>query len=244
MLPDRISFDNPDLSPFSEITWPENSLHHVEFYAGEFIPVHLTSVRSRDFPDLLGSIEDGGPIAFDLEWRPDGGGPDHPFCLIQLATSKGVLVVRYPPRDPPNAALRAFLTSHTFYGKSISEDRRKLVGRFGADFPLSNFLDIEWQILVPSKVPVGFEKMLDHCGLSARVSTKDRRVSVSNWAAATLTAQQVLYAAFDVIALTKMAAKFPGSLDKRVDPPQRGKRLRLPRALADVHVDLTAFGAF
>jgi hypothetical protein len=244
MLAERISFDTPDLSPFGALSWPMGALHHVEFYAGEFTPVRLTSVRSPEFPAHLESIDDGGPIAFDLEWKPDRGGPSNPFCLIQLATPRGVLVVRYPPRDAPNARLREFLTSHKFYGKSISQDRRKLSKRFGSDFPLSNFLDIEAQILIPSGIPVGFEKMLEHCGLSARAATKDRRISVSNWAAPTLTAQQVLSAAFDAFALTKVAAKFPGSLDTPVGPPQTGKRLRIPRALAGVPVDLTCFGTF
>jgi hypothetical protein len=234
------------LSPYRRITWPCDEQHFVEFYPGESIPVRLTSVRSPRFESLLLAFDDGGPFAFDLEWRPDRGGRWNHFSLIQLATSKGALVVRCPPKDPPSAVLRAFLASHKFYGKSNSQDFRKLIARFGDDFPISNFIDIEKQILLPHDIPVGFEKMLEHLGLVPCARTKDHRVTMSNWEAERLTAEQVLYAAFDAIALVKVVATFPGALDQPVkeESEQAIWALRLPKDLEETEFDCSHFGSF
>jgi hypothetical protein len=182
-LTESIRFSSPDLNCFSSVPWPYDELHFVQFYANAFTAVRYANVNSPFFPNYLIEIDDGGPFAFDLEWKPDTPHHRSNFSLIQFASSKGVLVVQCPTDSAPDGTLRDFLTSHQFYGKGISQDRAKLKRRFGETFVVTNFHDIEKFILAVYDLSVNFEAMLCELQLRPVAIVKDRKVTLSDWSA-------------------------------------------------------------
>jgi hypothetical protein len=83
----------------------------------------------------------------------------------------------------------------------MSTDRIKLRARFGSKFPLYQFEDIEDSLLKPNHLSVNYQKMLESWAPMPAAPFKDHNIQMSDWSAEYLTIAQVLYAAFDVVAL-------------------------------------------
>ena len=170
----------------------------VEFFRTQFVPVRVTSICEPGFDTLLRWVDDGQKMMLDLEWKP---GDDTLPCLFQIGSSNGVLIIRHPPEMPADPHLREFLLNHKFYMKGMFMDREKLKLRFGDDFELTQFDDIEESILKPNDLSTNFNEMIRTLAKYRPCAQfKDKSISVSDWTGQ-LTTGQVLYAAFDVVGL-------------------------------------------
>lgn len=201
-----IRFKKTPLAILSANPWSETGFVGVEFFPGSVVSVRVTSVREPIFANLLRWVDDGRKLMLDLEWRPDEGN-NHLPCIFQIGSTHGVLIIRHPPELPADQRLKRFLSTHEFYMKGMFCDSEKLKLRFGQDFPLHQFEDIEQTILIPRQLPRNFSRMVKQCARSRPCdSFKDKTITLSNWEQPTLTKGQVLYAAFDVVALAEVIA--------------------------------------
>ena len=195
----KFSDGGPGLDSYELEPWEVGELRLVEFFPGKLVRVKLTSVESGEFEECLMGIVDQGPIALDLEW-------DNELCLFQFCTSKGVLVVRHEKHEG-DPVLKEFLLSHQFFGKGAANDRRQLRMKFGCDFDCIE--DIAETRLVPYGHSENFMQMtLQFAGAPAAIF-KDVRVAKSSWSRKVLSMRQVLYAAFDVVAIYECYPKLP-----------------------------------
>ena len=181
--------------------------YHVEFFPGQYTTVKVTNVMDEDFKHHLRWIKDEEKMFFDMEWKPDfKRGKVHQPSIFQVASAKGVLIIQYPPKAPLNTSLATFLVRNEFYGKGMANDRKKLRLRFGEfhpDFLLHLDLDdIEESLLEPSGLTKNFQRMVEEFIPAAPCADfKNDKFKFSNWNREVLLVGQVLYAAFDVLAL-------------------------------------------
>jgi hypothetical protein len=203
MRPDVISFPNGNIpAVFSQRIWTAVRHRAIEFFPGLIAPVRVISVNDAQFPAALRDLVDGYRFALDIEWQPDLDPESANLpSVFQIASSRGVLVIQHPVNQLPNRVLRTFLTEHRFYSKGMFMDRVKLRARFGPTFPLDQFEDIEETLLRPNQFSVNYQKMLETWAPESCAPFKDRKIQLSDWSRESLTVSQVLYAAFDVVAL-------------------------------------------
>lgn len=201
-----IQFQKTPLAKLAWNPWGETGFVGVEFFPGSIVSVRVTSVLEPIFANLLRWVDDGRKLMLDLEWRPDEG-ENHLPCIFQIGSTRGVLIIRHPPELPADQRLKQFLSTHDFYMKGMVCDSEKLKLRFGKDFPLNRFEDIEQTLLIPRKLPLNFSRMVKQCARAPPCdSFKNKEITVSNWEQPMLTKGQVLYAAFDVVALAEVIA--------------------------------------
>lgn len=183
--------------------WPLGVTKLVYFFKeGEPYEVSFISIDAApDYLPLMVTPNDD-PICLDLEW---------PSCcrrsfitVYQMCQGHRVIVIQdTKPKSSP--ILREFLSSHKFISKGCGCDRQKLSQRFGSDFSIE-MEDVEQTRLYSSSK--NFEEMVANYGGETRKKFKDKKVTLSDWAKP-LTIQQVLYAAFDVAALSACLKNFP-----------------------------------
>ena len=199
-----INFRETSLCEIEPVPWQHEGFVSVEFFEGCSTPIRVTIVSDDNFEDLLRWIDDGSDYLYaDIEWRPDcRKGDKHRPCIFQIGSSKGALVIQHPTDLPASVPLLNFLNSHKFYMKGMFCDREKLKLLYGADIDLSRFNDIEMTMLCPLKASRNFNAMVNQWSSKTLTAQfKNKSISVSDWEAPTLTTGQVLYAAFDVVAL-------------------------------------------
>ena len=182
---------HPTLDDHDSVEWKVGESHDVEFFPGKWFHVLLATSDDPNIESLLKHLEDGAPIAIDLEWNDE-------ICLFQFCSSKGVLVIRHP-KGPGHPAIHSFLTRNLFYGKGMSNDRKQLYQKFHSEFP--EMEDIEATRLRPYGFSDNFIEMTREFAGEPTAEFKDLRITTSDWEAETLSSRQVLYAAFDVVAL-------------------------------------------
>ena len=202
ILGDLIAFGEgkPDLNYYETISWNLEEHHDVEFFPGAVFSVLLTSTEADQFETVLKSYEDNEAMALDLEWETE-------LCLFQFCSSKGVLIVRHPPGEG-NEVLRAFLRRNKFYAKGIHNDKIQLKAKFGEDFA-ENIEDIAATRLAPYNFSENFMAMTKQFAGEPSAIFKDVRITKSDWSLPELSARQILYAAFDVVALYQAYPNFP-----------------------------------
>lgn len=197
----------PALESYESVAWKEDEEHSVEFFPNIFFLVRLIKVNSPKLENYLHELEGEETIALDLEW-------DDELSLFQFCSCKKVLIIRHPLGEG-NQVLQNFLKSHKFYAKGIHNDKIKLKEKFGQTFQ-ENIEDIAKTRLVPHRFSENFMKMtLQFAGTPTAVF-KDIRITVSDWSEShELTARQILYAAFDVVALYQAYPNFPPAGTKK-----------------------------
>lgn len=206
------------LSALACVPWEPGERWNVEFFPGVVASVRLVSADAPDLDAVLRSYADGAPIALDCEWKPDlAPGSNNPIALLQFCTSRGALIVKGAPRGP----LRRFLSSHRFFAKGAAIDALKLRDAFGPRFAI-DLEDVQETRLLPHGLCAGFAGMVQRFAGAPSAEFKDRRVALSDWSAAVLSKRQILYAAFDVVALYQCFCNFP--------PPKPPPRLCIARA--------------
>jgi hypothetical protein len=214
--------DDPPLLSYRTVLWPAGESHTVEFYPGEL--VHTTVISSLDpsLSDHLQALSDGGPISLDLEWVPDYFQSTNPIELIQLASSRGTLVITI---DGSDAIVRQFLRTHRLFGKGTQTDRRRLGEAFDIE-------DIEVTRLAPNGLPINFTELTESFLGPSCAPFKAKSVSRSDWSRRPLTTRQVLYAAHDAHAIwrvyQRLAAEFPLVQASPVQSKQPRGRIRPP----------------
>jgi hypothetical protein len=197
---------NPDISSFRRVYWREGERRRVEFFPGHLVEVVLTSVRDPNLTTILTEIAAHVPIVFDIEWwcRNREAVPS----LYQLCSSPDkVYLIRDLVRHP-NFALRRFFNSHSFVGKGVNNDCRKLQQRYDENFKIL-IEDVEETRLGPYGDSLNFEQMVHQFVGQPCTTFKQKKISLSNWETRTLSIEQVLYAAFDVHALFMAFEHFP-----------------------------------
>ena len=205
----NLNFKETPLDELEEVPWEDKGFVSVEFFSDCSTPIRVTSVADDDFEDLLEWIDDGSAYLYaDLEWLPDQRKDEnHRPCIIQIGSSKGALVIRHPTDLPPSVPLLTFLNSHKFYMKGMFMDRKKLRLLYGEDLHISRFTDIELAMLRPLNASRNFDAMVERWSSKELAAHfKNKRISLSNWEAPTLTTGQVLYAAFDVVILREVVS--------------------------------------
>ena len=191
----------PSLEFYENKIWELNETKSVEFFKNKFFFVTLLSVNSNDLNNKLSKIDVNDPIALDLEW-------DEELCLFQFCYSNDVLIIRHP-KGPGNETLFNFMKTHKFFAKGTHNDRIKLKEKFGFDFDNEIIEDIAETRLIPNDHSLNFMKMtLEFAGEPTAIF-KDIKITKSDWDAAELSMRQVLYAAFDVVALYEAYPNFP-----------------------------------
>lgn len=226
----EIHFNEGDLqlNDYEQLTWKLKETRVVEFFPNVFFPVTLISTEIPEFEDYLHELEEVSvqnelndqcnttEIALDLEWEDE-------LCLFQFCSSKRVLIVRHP-NGPGNEILQKFLSAHHFFAKGASNDKKQLKLKFGQDFH-QNIEDIAQTRLVPYGFSENFMQMTYQFAGKPTADFKDIRITTSNWSQKYLTMRQILYAAFDVVAIYQCYPNFPPP--KILTKPQ--KQLKTPK---------------
>lgn len=202
---------------FNKCSWNPNEERMVEFFPGEQTKVTLIHSTDKDLVQRMEDMVDGRPMVIDFEWKAFS--KEKKISLIQICSSKGALLIRYLTKKE-NSSIKSFLHSSSgnkFVGKGISGDVSHLLQRFGSDFDIS-IEDIEATRLGPYEESANFEIMTEKFAGTPTAQYKNKKVSLSNWEAKTLTFTQVLYAAFDVVALYKCYQNFKPPRNYRFVP--------------------------
>ena len=218
----RISFGEGHLTlqEHEGVEWKLEEGHDVEFFPGKWFHVLLTCSESEELEEVLKSFEDGDAIAIDLEWNDE-------ICLFQFCSSNGVLIIRHP-RGRGSVIIQEFLERNRFYGKGMANDRKKLFEKFHCHFP--NMEDIEATRLRPYGHSDNFHEMTRMFAGEPTAEFKDLAITTSNWEVETLSSRQVLYAAFDVVALFVAYPKFPPCKACEKKKQETGKKATKPKA--------------
>ena len=199
-----VPLSNVEFPRFRFIKWPLGANYLVEFFTSEFIPVELISINDATLENKLASLVDGNPICLDLEWKPDySKSSNNPISVYQFCSSKGSLLVHAESGCHTTPALEQFLTSNKFFGKGIVVDKKKLKTTLSNKNAKIDIEDIH-QMLEEYSLPLNFVKLVEAVLGSPTASFKNKKVSVSDWSKPNLSAMQVLYAAFDVVAVYKI----------------------------------------
>ena len=206
-------FQSIDFSNCNAVTdlmgleWAPQTTKFVEFFPFYFSKVTFVQSDSPDLLKFLYQIDDGYPVFFDLEWKPDRDGSHNDISVMQFATSKGVVILQLVP-GVNNPNILAFINHHKFIGKGTHFDRYKLFRKYGQSLHLE-LEDVEVTRLKPRGLSLNFDEMvLQHAG-NPTIPFKDKSITLSDWSAPILSTPQILYAAFDVVALQHVAAKLP-----------------------------------
>jgi hypothetical protein len=187
---------------FNNVYWTDSIPRVLEFFPTFYTPVRLICVTDPAFSEILRDLDDGSRLALDIEWQPDESPTSaHLPSVFQIASSKGVLIIQHPVTEPASPVLREFLIQHLFYSKGMWMDRIKLGLRFGSNFPLHQFEDIEDSLLKPNRFSLNYQRMLADWAPTPTALFKDAQIQMSDWSSKSLTVAQVMYAAFDVVAL-------------------------------------------
>lgn len=207
----------PTLEELNSFVWLSGERKFVEFYHNKPISVSVVDIdNTSQLSESLKNFADGHPMAIDLEWKPDRSSDSfNPISLFQLSSSNGVLIILnsqnilnnnscdllpadYQKICPDGLSiLEEFLSTHSFYGKGMFFDQRKLAQLFTKSF---QFEDIEATRLKPHQLTLTFSKLVAELIGVPDAPFKDKNVTISNWNNRPLTVQQVLYAAFDAYA--------------------------------------------
>lgn len=153
-------------------------------------------------------------FGFDIEWEPNRvKGSDNPPAVLQLSSYRTCLVVQLLYFRPIPWQLADFLASSNFckVGLGINGDRDRLMRHYNigtantvdlADLAQSNLINLPGRTTNRS---TGLALLANHFiplapvykQFHGREMRKSTRVQCSNWSAALLTMEQVLYAATD-----------------------------------------------
>ncbi|EAY14822.1 3'-5' exonuclease family protein [Trichomonas vaginalis G3] len=184
--------------------WEFQSPKEVEFFENKFTQVRLVRFTDRQLISYLNIIDDGKPIALDLEWNPFTR--QNGVNLFQLCTSRGCLLI-HRRSGQKNDEFFEFLKTHQFFMKDISNDYPMLQTTFGKNFPFQ-VCDVAAQILRPEKKSEKFEKMVvQFSHLKPTGKFKNKKISRSKWDR-NLNPRQILYAAFDAVGLYACLEEF------------------------------------
>ncbi|KAG1675851.1 hypothetical protein FOA52_001507 [Chlamydomonas sp. UWO 241] len=176
---------------------------HVRLPDGLTVSVVSSAAAAPAAIEHLASTMGDAFVAIDLEWRPvfRPGQAQSKVAVIQLATSTHALVIHTAVMGfslPP--AVRAFLTggTATLVGFSWdSSDEAKMRCSFGIgrdDFPA--FVDLQEVATSLGYHDYGLSRLTQR--VTGLVMPKSKKVQCSNWAAHSLSMQQIKYAALDV----------------------------------------------
>ncbi|KAH0785486.1 3'-5' exonuclease family protein [Histomonas meleagridis] len=204
MLPTEIHFGegNPPYLSYLSTKWELLERHLIEFFPNDIYDVTLISTETPNLTEYLNKIIDGNPMAIDLEWETE-------LCLFQFCSSKGVLIIRHPD-GPGNEDLCNFIKNNKFYGKGMWNDFIHLKQKFNFDFhSLQNIEDIAKTRLVPYHYSENFREMTIQFAGKPTDEFKNPDITKSDWSVPSLSVTQVIYAAFDVVALFKSYPNFP-----------------------------------
>lgn len=220
--------DNYVLPTLRRNDWNVGEMRKVLFFKNKITPVYLTSVDHPDFLEHLKLIDVDEPICIDLEWRVSYSARfQFHVSLFQFSTSDCALLVRHLP-SKPSAELKEFLVSHKFIGKSIGNDKRKLRDLFGPDMEI-DIEDIVSTRLIPNGFSKNFHDLVNTFVGPPLFSIKDKTVTLSNWERPNLAIIQVLYSAFDVVALTHALKRLPLPQEKQISKQPKQKEPRRKR---------------
>lgn len=202
----RFGNDLPELSYYETLDWHLNETRIVEFFPEKYYEVTLISVAEDNsiLIKYLNKIDSQLPIAIDLEWEDE-------LCLFQFCLDTTVVIIRHP-KGTANEFLFNFLKSHFFYGKGINHDLIKLYEKFNYDFK-ENIEDIARTRLEPYGHSINFIQMTLQFAGKPTAEFKDVRITKSNWDLPELSMRQVLYAAFDVVAISVAYPNFPPPME-------------------------------
>ena len=224
---------DPSISSYETISWKVNEFHDVEFFPNKITRVYLISNQNRDMENILKQLEtdddddhknsqDISTIAIDLEWEYGK------LCLIQFCANNICVIIRlftdedlqnhpelilYGEDDfallqKNNQILKGFLNTHKFYGKGMHNDKKMLLTYFDSSFS-NNFEDIEKTRLSPYNLSRNFNQMTLKFAGEPTASFKVIEMTKSDWSVPELSFRQVLYAAFDTVALFYCYPNFP-----------------------------------
>lgn len=205
----------PDLQYYEDLNWKLNETYEVEFFPNDFYSVSLISANSPRLNDYLNEIDIQEPIALDLEWEDE-------ISSLQFGIDKKVLIIRHAPGSG-NKLIYDFLNTHYFFAKGTRNDTSKLYQKFGNSFD-DRIEDIEKTRLIPYNHSLNFSTMTLQFAGKPTAEFKDIRITKSNWDLEELTMRQVLYAAFDVVAIFKSYPNFPvpKTIEKKQRQPSNG----------------------
>lgn len=176
---------------------PVGRLYELEIIEGEHTPVWYLN---HDSPDVVARLEfarGSGELALDLEWRFDFSGVNNPIALMQFCGSNGAVIVKMcgPTASP---ALTEFVQRNRFIMKGASCDIRKMENMFGVKAEIE---DLEVSRLAPHGITPNFMNAFSTLSMKKTTAEfKNKKISMSNWAAPYLNHMQFLYACFDAIA--------------------------------------------
>ncbi|KAK8863521.1 hypothetical protein M9Y10_011207 [Tritrichomonas musculus] len=223
---------DPEISFYETIPWKTNEYHDVEFFADKITRVYLVSNQHNNLENILQRLESNenlrknsqstNMIAIDLEWEISK------LCLIQFCSNKTCVIVRLFTKEDleihpelkigeenedellqkNNKILENFLNGHKFYGKGMRNDQKMLLSYFGQSFS-NNFEDIEKTRLIPNKLSLNFNIMTKMFAGESTAPFKVIEMTKSDWSVPELSFRQVLYAAFDTVALYYCYPNFP-----------------------------------
>jgi|APGre2960657444_1045066.scaffolds.fasta_scaffold00424_5 hypothetical protein len=193
-------------------------------------PVHLSS-DLRELEHLLATHAPGGcPVGYDIEWRPAGWPPGAPVrppegtALVQVSSPSAVVLVPLSRLRSAPAALVALLghSETVLLGCGVAEDAAttRLTAHGPAVATGARTVDLSAAAhragFVPPErggQPVGLAYLVHLFG--GPTLQKRKQVTLSNWAAPTLTAEQVHYAATDAYAGGWVAGRMHAALTRR-----------------------------
>lgn len=162
-------------------------------------PCHLVDKKTNiqtTMADVSQKLaEHSNLLALDMEWVPDRSKlQNNKVALIQIAIGDSVWLFRTCEIPLPQKLREIFLDSSvTKLAVSFdSADRKKLESSFGMS--CEGVLDISTLAKGLDIQGCGLKKLAQRYGLRVE---KDREISISNWAAATLSKRQVQYARDD-----------------------------------------------
>lgn len=196
----KFTSDTPLLS-FAKSNWKVGGSAEIEYFPGTFSKVYLLDAVT-DFPKYEKIISSDKIIFVDFEYLPSFRKEVFPICLFQFCTSKGAFLFRQRNSNL-NESLKKFMSKENglkFVGKGIGGDLMRLKKFFGNDFDM-NIEDIEETRLLPYYESLNFAMMTEKFGGKPTAEFKNKKISCSNWDAKILRKIQVIYSAFDVVAL-------------------------------------------
>ena len=202
-----IDFHGYDMSTLPpELTkWEKGETRMVRYFEDQ-PPYIVTYVNFRRAGKYLHEMvtPDNRPIALDLEWFPLAKPPF--INVYQMCQGQRVLVIQ-DAANRPWPEMREFLSSHSFYSKGTDCDKKMLQSRFGPEF-FVDMEDVAETRLKPHGESIKFTEMATKFGGRATAEFKSKKISRSKWHFS-LDTRQVLYAGFDVAALSACYPNFP-----------------------------------
>ncbi|EAY01345.1 3'-5' exonuclease family protein [Trichomonas vaginalis G3] len=239
--------DNFYLPALRRNDWDIGEMRKVMFFKGRVSLIYLTSVDHPEFKEHLKLIDIDDPICIDFEWRVSYSSKfQNHISLFQFATDNCALLIRHLPPQP-SEILKEFLETHSFIGKSTGNDMRKLKDLFGTDINVK-IEDIASNRLCPHGFSRNFHDMVATFVGPPLFSIKDKTVTLSNWERPKLAIIQVLYAAFDVIALSFSLPRLPPAAEPKqkvlkgnraISKSQRKRIFKNPGECAKALSDIT-----